>query len=158
DFRSADEAFARAFREYGLDVRASTPAAVARWLRQCPGHMVEPLVVALNDWERYAMSGKQRVLLREVLQRVDADPWRRRLRQARVRRDTTLLRELAAEAESKELPSAALSRLGEALFRQKEPALAIELLRRAQSAYPADFQVHFWLGESLRNLKAGGRV
>ncbi len=155
DYRSADEAFARAFREYGMDIRASSPEAVERWLRQCPAHMVEPLVVALNDWEQYAVSAKERERLRQVLRRVDQDPWRQQLRDALVRKDAARLRALAAEAKGKSLPAPVLADLGQALLRQKETALAVDLLRRAQSAYPADFRVHFSLGASLVALKAG---
>ena len=42
--------------------------------------------------------------------------------------------------------------------RQKETVLAVELLRRAQSTYPADFPVHFWLAASLSDLKVERRA
>src|SRR5262249_55536645 len=120
DDGAADEAFARAFAQHGIDVRACTPEGVERWLRECPPRMVEPVLVALNDWERYAVSGKERKRLREVLRRVDPDRWRGRLREALIRGDTAPVRKLAAEVQDERLPPAALSRLGEALFRQKD--------------------------------------
>jgi hypothetical protein len=102
--RAAAAAYAQAFVDYGLIVRASSPAAVARWLKRSPATIVEPVLLALNNWALDADPGKDRQLLRQVLRRVDPDLWRRRLRAALEERDPPSLRELAVEAKGKRFP------------------------------------------------------
>jgi tetratricopeptide (TPR) repeat protein len=150
----AADAFARAFKEYGLDVRSSTPEAVARWLRQRPEAMREPLVLALDDWALYERSEKTRGLLRQVAQLVDRGPWRQRVREAVAQGKSTQLRELVAEARGKRLPAAAYLQLARACDRCGQKALGVELLRYAHGTYPADYRINFWLGSELTFLSS----
>jgi tetratricopeptide (TPR) repeat protein len=153
-YRAAAEAYARALAEYsGLAVRTASAETLVRWLQRCPAAMVEPLLVALEDWAGFAGEGPDRQRLWDVLDRVDQDPWRRSYSAALKEPDTVRLRQLTEEAKGKSLPAGALLRLGTTLSARGDKGLALALLRAAQASYPDDFWLNIALGNMLRDLK-----
>lgn len=136
-----DGDYAAAFLEYGLDLAAGEPAAVANSIRTSP--LATDLLTAIDDWARLrrngilGMSGDWRRLM-DIANRADSDPWRARLRAAL---DHGAVEELAALANSPDAASASASSvtllancLGDAGRRE----LAVELLRQEVQARPPD--------------------
>jgi tetratricopeptide (TPR) repeat protein len=149
--QAAAEAYARAFVDYfGEDVRSASAQTLAGWLQRCPAAMVEPLIMALEDWAGFAGQKKE---MQRMLDQADPDPWRRSYRAALMEASTVRLRQLAEEAQGKRLPAGALLRLGIAFFELGEKARALALLRTAQASYPDDFWLNFALARVLYDLK-----
>jgi tetratricopeptide (TPR) repeat protein len=145
DNAGANRAYGEAFRDYGLDVAALAPDQAAEWIRASA--IREQLVAALDDWlhvkELADATTDERLLA--VLQRVDADSWRRQLRDAFQRRDKKTLQALVGGPNALRQRPATLVLLGHALAEVGERPLAIALLRSAQQQYPNDF----WINQNL---------
>jgi serine/threonine protein kinase/tetratricopeptide (TPR) repeat protein len=145
DNAGADRAYGEAFRDYGLDVAALAPDQAAERIRASA--IREQLVAALDDWlhvKALADATTDERLL-AVLQRVDADSWRRQLRDAFRRRDKKTLQALVGGPKALRQRPATLVLLGHALTKVGERPLAIVLLRSAQQQYPNDF----WINQNL---------
>jgi serine/threonine protein kinase/Flp pilus assembly protein TadD len=149
DFAGADRRYAEAFAWYGLPVATLAPQEAAQRVRAST--IGSCLTVALDEWtlirgklEEASGSG-----LRAVADLADDDPWRRRLRDAAVRRDRTALEGLTAEPETLSQPSISLRLLAGALQDAGSGAAAERLLRAAQQAHPADFWINFRLAIRL---------
>jgi serine/threonine-protein kinase len=150
--------FRAAFAAYGLAVGEGDLAAAAQRVRKRPAGVREMIVAALDEWDDLAgrpilrITEPHRDWLRAVLEAAEADDWGRQLRAARRETDPAkrqaALEALAKSAKVEELPAQALTRLAG----QLRPAQAMELLRRAQQQYPADFWVNHNLGMVLRNV------
>jgi serine/threonine protein kinase/tetratricopeptide (TPR) repeat protein len=150
DNEAADREYAEAFREHGIDVEKLSPAQAAETIRSRAGITVA-LAVALDDWAyvrscRGDMAGD--AALTEVALAADPDPFRRRLREAVLRRQWKALEQLAAAEDLVRQPPASLILLGG--YVQKvglEPGLRV--LRQAQREYPGDFWINYYLGGVL---------
>jgi serine/threonine protein kinase/Flp pilus assembly protein TadD len=157
-----DPRYAPAFREYGIDMEAPGPEAPAAFLQRSA--IREHLVAALDDWAAgLAIVGgdeptAQAKQLLAVARQVDPDPWRNRLRDMVQSREVG---DLARTAPIEELPRATLGLLGLWVVAAAdsgglkvlgppqqvlEPTL--EVLRRAQQRFPADF----WINHNLATL------
>jgi hypothetical protein len=90
--------YVKAFADYGRDIRTSSPEAVARWLEQCPAPLVEPVLLALNNWALIEQLGEDKERLWQIVQQVDKDHWRRRFHAALLDRDPAPLRALVGLA------------------------------------------------------------
>jgi serine/threonine-protein kinase len=168
----ADRAFAAAFREYGIDVGKGSPAEVGARLG-LRAIKVE-LAVALDVWaqtlrgsSRPGSAARQRRLA-AIARHADPDPWRKRLRTARARKDRRTLLDLARTADLDRLPPASLEGLFHALIEVKERDRAAAFLRRARHSHPEDAALNFLLGgyvlitsrteEAVRFLTAAGAL
>jgi serine/threonine protein kinase/tetratricopeptide (TPR) repeat protein len=156
DEAAMDGGFARAFREYGIDVDTLEPAEGGERIRARP--IRHELAVALDRWvevratlaerNRAANDGPGKRLL-AVARAADPDPWRNRLRDALEQRRTETLLQLAASAGGGDLPLQSSSLLGWALDFAGAGEQAVAVLRRAQQQYPDDFTINFQLAWAL---------
>jgi serine/threonine-protein kinase len=156
DITQADAEYAKAFREYGIDVEGLAPEEAAARIREQP--LQQQLAAALDDWAFVRRKSRQGATswqqLLDIARRADShDKWRNRLRYALERVDRQALLELAEEAEralaaeagGSDLPPSTLLLLGDALFAVGETSRAMQWLRQAQRQHPDDF----WLNHNL---------
>jgi serine/threonine protein kinase/Flp pilus assembly protein TadD len=152
DDAAADAAYARAFRDYGIDVDALEPTEAAQRV-QVRAIRLE-LVAALDDWADKSArvppgTGKtdnpRWKRLMAVARAADPDEWRNLVRQALEQRNVQALHKLAASPRLGELPLQTLSLLAEHLQNKDREAV----LRRAQAKYPDDFWINFQLAQHL---------
>lgn len=138
-------------RQYGIEVARTPPARALARIKERPEAMQAQLLAALQ--ECYVLTPKrdtaaERWLL-EVLNTADADPWRVRLRQAS--NDPAALVQLSRAVDmSRQRPSFLIS-VARAMPPDAAPA-RLDLLRRVQRAFPADF----WSNHELAQELAGG--
>ncbi len=146
----ADDRYAKAFRDLGIDVDALDPDEAARRIDERPA--LKPyLLAALDDWpgpRRQARPDDPAAVRRllDVAGRVDPDPWRNRLRDATAREDGTVLAELAAGVDVRTQTTSALLALAEQLMNGGQRKAATDLLRKAQWEHPDDFWLPFYQG------------
>jgi tetratricopeptide (TPR) repeat protein/serine/threonine protein kinase len=141
--------FAAAFHDYGVDVEALDDEQVVERLRARP--IRAELAAALDSWgqlegHRDRASGER---LQALACAVDPDEWRNRVRAARAAGNLKLLKELAAADQAVDLPPESLDLLCMHLIQAKEKPAALALLRRARRAHPADYWIHYHLGEHV---------
>jgi eukaryotic-like serine/threonine-protein kinase len=159
DYAGAVEAYARAFREFGVDVESlPTDEAIARLGRH--GGIALPLAAALDEWvfARSVVSNSDAAGLKRlvaVARGIDPDPLRDQLRE-RWGQKTTLesqaqLRRLAESIDVRTQHPATLRSLARTLGRPTDAA--VQLLRQAQSAHPGDFWLNSDLGWQLSHRK-----
>jgi serine/threonine protein kinase/tetratricopeptide (TPR) repeat protein len=152
DRGSRDQAYAQAFRDYGIDVLTLDPAKAGERLREKSVHV--QLAAALDDWAIIRKGpGTSSEELRAIARAADPDSWRNRLRDAMEANSPEILKNLAAAAPVHELPPSTLMLLGEALGNRGAVAQAVTLLRQAQLLYPGDFWINHtlahWLSEGV---------
>ena len=80
--------------------------------------------------------------LGELAQALDADPWRRRLRDARTHGSEKALEELLRSEELVGQPPSTIELLAGALEYQGRKADALEILGRMLQVHPDDFWLH----------------
>jgi serine/threonine protein kinase/Flp pilus assembly protein TadD len=136
-------AYARAFREFGIDVTALDPGEAAERIRATS--ISVQLVEALDEWAgpgktEGAKPDSQQLLA--IASAVDPDPLRNRLRDILGHGDLAAMKELAASEETVPLGPGALDRLASGLDRARAHQEAVALLWRAQRAYPGDFSIN----------------
>jgi tetratricopeptide (TPR) repeat protein len=143
-----DAAYARAFRDYGIDLDVLEPAeAAARISRRS---IRTALVNALDVWAPMRRRGRHEEdlfwkKLIEVARRADPGHWRNRCREAFLRHDLPSLEELADAVPLRRVSPTTLWQLGVALEEVGAPEKAMTLLRRAHREYPADY----WIIDAL---------
>jgi serine/threonine protein kinase/tetratricopeptide (TPR) repeat protein len=149
----ADRDYATAFREYGIDLLAMSPADAAAAIRKRA--IQADLVAALHDWLHIRLSarkpdseGVSRLL--QALGAADPDPLRAGLRDALTRKDATALEKLAAEPETLAWPTPTLQLLGYAIYDLGNLAAAVSLLRKVRDRHPDDFWINFSLAAFLQ--------
>jgi tetratricopeptide (TPR) repeat protein len=151
-----DRDYARAFRDYGVDVEGLAVEASIERLKARPVLTI-PLAVALDGWVsvRPAVSqgedaGRKRLVA--VAHGIDPEPVRDRLRSAPWPLTPQMRDELRRLAESINVRAhhpATLYRLA-ATLRSVEPRdAAIRMLRDAQALYPGDYWLNYELGTAL---------
>jgi tetratricopeptide (TPR) repeat protein len=148
-------AYARAFRDYGLDVEASGPAA-GEWLRA--RSIAVQLAAALDDWAtvRRHEKGEADVTSKHLLataRAADADPLRTWVRRALEAGDRAQLEAVADMVAGTELSASTLFAVGVALEGLGASARAVDVLREGQRRYPGDFWVNLQLAFLLKNGK-----
>jgi serine/threonine-protein kinase len=150
--------YARAFKNYGVDIVALPVEEAAAQLRTRPS-LAADLAAALDDWswERW-----RRVRPRDEIQQLtklacalDEDPWRNRLRT--LGNEPAAIRELADKARISELPPASIQLLGRMLLSCNERARALTVLREGQRRHPQDVWLNYELAQLLATLPAPGR-
>jgi serine/threonine-protein kinase len=162
DFGSADQAYAQAFADYGIDVAGISADEAAARIRQRT-RVATALVAALDDWAlSQANAGTQKDRagvqgLTALAQLADPDPWRRQVRQARKQKDGKALAALAASPELLRQPPTSLLLLAAALRASGDVEAAIEVRRQAQRQYPGDFWINFQLAATFLDLGSAYR-
>jgi tetratricopeptide (TPR) repeat protein len=139
-----DQAYAQAFRDYGIDVLTLDPTELGERLREKSIRV--QLAAALDDWAvvRKGPGTSSKELL-AIARSADPDPWRNQLRDAIEAKSPEILKNLAAAAPIRELPPSTLELFGDALGHRGAVAQAVKLLRQAQLLYPGDF----WINQTL---------
>jgi eukaryotic-like serine/threonine-protein kinase len=158
DFVAADQAYAKAFADYGIDVPGlPVEEAVAR-IRSRPS-IADTLVAAVDDWAfvRGEIDRAGGSALRAVARAADADPWRQQVRDAAMRKDTRKLTDLAASRDLLRQPPTSLLRLSKNLRALGLTEAEIKVLRQAQLQYPGDFWINYNLAWNLANLAPPSR-
>jgi len=161
DHAGTDREYARAFREFGVDIDELPVETSIERLQARPAHVV-PLAAALDDWRyvRSQTSGRDDAGWRRlvaVARGIDPDPLRDQLRSAWGQSHLAVppehLRRLADSLDLRRQHPATLLSLARTLQGGGESDLAVRLLRDAQSVYPNDFWLNFELGYRLGKRK-----
>jgi serine/threonine protein kinase/Flp pilus assembly protein TadD len=156
DDAGADRNYARAFRDYGVDVGALAVETSIDRLKARPA-LVIPLAAALDDWVLVRRNVSEKDAARwkplvAVARGIDPEPLRDRLRATWGKPDSEVLDELLRLAESIDVRAqhpATLLSLARTLRGVKQSDSALRLLRNAQYVYPGDFWFNFELGRAL---------
>ncbi len=144
----ADAQYAKAFREYAIDVAAlAAPEAAAR-VRQSA--IRESLLSGLSDWRRTSHANGDKLLA--VIEQADDNAWRQSFREALRDRDVNRMKALAADAATLTQPPAMLDWLAANLDQAGLPEEATALLQQAQLRHPEDFWINHELGETCRRV------
>jgi tetratricopeptide (TPR) repeat protein len=141
DLKSANRAYAKAFRDYGIDIEALPPAEAADLIAR--RDIWTDLVSSVDEWAWREPEKPRRERLLAVARAADGDPWRNQLRAA------TSLDELLALSKSAKLEALPVGSL--LLLRSKlgdfgGSDAAEELLVRTQRIHPDDFKINHTLG------------
>jgi serine/threonine-protein kinase len=155
---ASDAAYARAFRQAGLDIDALGPDAASAQIKTRPAGVALALAAALDDWAAQRRMARPKDKegwgrLIAAARAADPDKTRDRLRAAwsgadrKVRRGPLL--ELVKEADPESWPPASLALLAGALAESGEHAAAADLLRRALAHHPGDVWLNYNLGREL---------
>jgi serine/threonine protein kinase/Flp pilus assembly protein TadD len=159
DNAGADDAYAKAFQEYGIIVELPEAAAQVRD-RAIAVH----LAAALDDW---ALARKDKGEGGEGWQRLlevaregdpDQDPWRTSLREALARgAQKAELEELATSTPMERLPATTVALLGSLLVEKSIKdgvgESVVSLLRQGQRRDPADFWLNHHLALALDQMQ-----
>jgi serine/threonine protein kinase/Flp pilus assembly protein TadD len=149
DLAQADLAYARVFREYGIDVQ-SLPIEEAAARIKGRGIRTE-LVAALDDWALVRRRTRQSNWkhLVAVARAADSNERRNQLREALETADPESLKKLAASASITSLPAPTLLLLADALTATGAGNAGLALLRQGQQHYPGDFWINHTLARCL---------
>jgi tetratricopeptide (TPR) repeat protein len=169
----AEQDYAAAFREARIDVDTLSVKEAAERIT-ARGRTAAAVLPAFDDWVAVRSKVKDEAATRrliDVLRTADSDPWRQRVRDCLARKDWAALEILARSPDLDRQPAATISFLCAAL-RQQAAAdtevggggggelghrgflLEIDILRRAQWKYPADYWINHRLGASLIGLQS----
>ncbi len=155
---ASDTAYREAFLWYGLDVERLKAEEVGL---RTHGRLIQvELAAALDSWAltRRGLSKAGDESWKGLLaaaRAIDPDDWRNQVRNALERRDARALKQLAAAAGEKELPTATLALLGRVLLYTGASEQAATLLRQGQGGYPADFWISHNLALALHRGSGG---
>jgi serine/threonine protein kinase/tetratricopeptide (TPR) repeat protein len=159
--RAGDRLYSAVFAEQGLDVAKLDFESTARQIRASA--IRKQLVAALDDWAfvKQGLPDGNAVSLRTIVRLADDDPWRRQIRDLWEANDQETLLRLADAEEVLSQPPANLlllsdllgrlppgTRLEKATVKTNAPKL-VQLLRKANLRYPADFWINYKLGSNL---------
>jgi serine/threonine protein kinase len=130
DYEGASRMYAAALREYGVDVDALPAEEAAASLRSHPG-VLPALIVALDEWAHCRSmlkddAGEQ--ALTNLAQALDADPWRRRVREAIAAKSEQAIEELAGSEEVARQTPSTVDLLALALMKSGRSELALDVL------------------------------
>jgi serine/threonine-protein kinase len=147
----ADQAYEAAFAHYGLPLLAMDPRQASAQLAAAA--IRGRLLVALYDWAQSVppQEPSRQVAILAVAAASDPDPWRQQLRQLLARPDRAALEGLARRPLAQ--PPATLLLLAKALRRADALPAALDVLRKAQQFYPADFWINHTLGMYLLDTR-----
>ncbi len=157
DLVAADRDYARAFREYGVDVDELPVETSIDRLKARPQRAVV-LAVALDDWVRARRRVKREDVGRwkrlvAVARGIDPEPLRDRVRAAwgqPVANVPDDLRRLADSIDVRTQHTATLAMLTRALQQVQQTDSALRILRDAHYVHPGDFWLNFELGYVLQ--------
>jgi tetratricopeptide (TPR) repeat protein len=153
DLKAEDSGYARAFREYGIDIDTPDCNTAAMHIRA--QSIRYELAVFLDSWSQVRRHleqqgakpiGKNWMELLEIARAVDPDPWRDSFRKAVLDGDRKALVELAASAPISSLPAETVDRLGDALLHMGAIVQAAAFLKKGQLLHPQDYWINANLG------------
>jgi serine/threonine protein kinase/tetratricopeptide (TPR) repeat protein len=159
DLKAEDSGYARALREYGIDLDTLDRDTAATSIRARP--IRYELAVFLDSWSQVRRRleqkgakaiGKGWKELLEIARAVDPDPWRDQFRKAVLNGDRKALIELAASAPISSLAAETVDRLGDALMHMGATAEAAAFLKKGQLLHPQDYWINVNLGLCLNRL------
>ena len=138
-----DEAFADAFRAWGLDVDADIVRSLDH-LRASP--LADELAPALDDWaavrrEVFGWRSFEAEAMNSLAADLDPETLRVRMREALMERDLESLLAIAADPEVDRLPASTAWVLGNALTSLGANEDALLLLERAVARHPGDLRL-----------------
>jgi serine/threonine protein kinase/Flp pilus assembly protein TadD len=152
--------YRQAFGSWGLRPAEMAEEEAAELVQSQPPAVRGILVAALDHWLILARHKKapEAGWLAQVLSQGDPDPWRRRVRAARVRNDRKALEQLAREVDAAAQPPEELFLLHMSLTQRGAREGALALLRRAQERFPGDFWINHDLGMALQTCQPPQRA
>ena len=159
DLKEEGRGYARAFREYGIDIDALDRDTAAMLIRA--RSIRYELAVFLDSWSQVRRHleqkgakaiGKDWKELLEIARAVDPDSWRDAFRKAVLNGDRKALIELAASAPISSLPAETVDRLGDALMSMGATVEAAAFLKKGQMLHPQDYWINVNLGLCLLRL------
>lgn len=131
------EAWAEAFRTYGIDPVATPPAEAARRIHE--SLISNRLMLALDLWWVYHPGIRRPMEFRKLLETADPDPFRNEVRQSVARSDIGWIAAIAADSQAFKQPPRFVAVMGQI---SKFPTAAREaLLRPALERNPDDFSL-----------------
>jgi serine/threonine protein kinase/tetratricopeptide (TPR) repeat protein len=157
DIAGADRDFARAFREFGVDVDELPVETSIDRLKARPALAIV-LAVALDDWARARRqvpqedAGRWKQLV-AVARGIDPEPLRDRVRSAWGQPVASVpddLRRLADSIDVRAQHTATLELLTRTLQQVQQSDSALRILREAHFVHPGDFWLNFELGSVLQ--------
>jgi tetratricopeptide (TPR) repeat protein len=161
DGSTSDAAYARAFRDAGIDVDTLGPAAAAATLQARPLGVALALTTVLDDWASQRRNSRPKDTdawkrLVATARAADPEPTRDRLRQlwseSDVKTQRQPLLQLVTQADPHVWPPASLMLLAGALAKAGELDAAVDLLRRSQAVLPGDVTINYNLARLLEQL------
>jgi tetratricopeptide (TPR) repeat protein len=167
----AEQDYAAAFRGAGIDVDVLSSEEAAKRIAK-RGVIARAVLPALDDWVAVRSKLKDPSATRrliDVLRTADPDPWRERVRDCLAHKDWSKLDTLVSSPDLDRQPPATISFVCAAIRQQAEADVActgggvgelgnrgfdleIDILRRAQLNYPADYWINCRLGVTLTFL------
>ncbi len=152
DYAGANQRYAAALREYGVDVDV-LPADESVRLLQSRSDVLPALLLALDDWaacRREAEDDTGAMSLAELVKALDTDPWRRYMRETLATGNKQALDELVASEEVARQPSGIIELLAGELQHRGRSKDALEVLGRGlrpsrRLLAPHDRGHHLWL-------------
>jgi serine/threonine-protein kinase len=149
DFAGADQFYASAFQEYGLDATTLDTEEFAQRVRASA--IRGRLTNALYDWAGCRLDNSDpegAKSLAAIARLAEDDPWGQRLREGAQRKDRALLAALAELEETLRKPPN-IKILATALKEAGSWDVAEQLLRQGQAVHRADFWLNFELASTL---------
>lgn len=149
--------YAKAFREFGIDVIALDSETAAKEIRARGVTLAEEMAFALDDWGarlRAAFRPQWRHMVRTA-SLADPHPWRQQLRDATLDYDESSLLLIAGDLRPRDRDPRSVCLLAIAL-RYKQREVALSVLRDAFHVYPNDFWINFYIGYTLARGMRGG--
>jgi tetratricopeptide (TPR) repeat protein len=159
---AGDAAYAKAFRDAGIDIDSLGPDAAAARIRARPPRVIPILAAALDEWAARRRKDRPN----------DAEGWRRLIATARAADDDGIrnrlrdvwlqpegkgqrepLLALVKDADPRFWPVQTITLLASSLLDADEPAAAAEFLDRVQAQYPDDVWINHVLGTSLERVQ-----
>src|SRR5262249_6311694 len=153
--RKAYPKIREALKHYGIALGVTPPAAAVAHIQKRPAAIQVLVVAALDECLQRFHAGfvtqedpGTREWLIDVLQNVDSDPWRNKVR--RSWKQPATLEILAKDIDARQQAPSFLMLVANALPRESPSRL--DLARRVQFAYPGDFWANHTLGHDLAHV------
>jgi tetratricopeptide (TPR) repeat protein len=146
----SDAEYAKAFRQYGIDVLQLDPKTAAERLRRSAIQL--HLVAGLDDWLWIAKSDSGRVHhLRLVANLADPNELSRRIRNAVGQEDQAALLEIASNSQKQALPISTVLLLYHSMDKstQERSKAATQILRAAHERSPGNYTVSVLLARGV---------
>jgi serine/threonine-protein kinase len=154
---SAHRQYVDAFREYGIELPSPDVVKAAAQLRASAIRV--PLLVFIHDWLFHWVEGADKEQLAAVLDLVDEDDWRRRLRKTFLGTSDPGARHALMHApEAPDQPPLILGLVYSIVNSGPEKVEALALLRAAQLRHPEDYWINLQLGVVLMEEHPGEAV
>jgi predicted Zn-dependent protease len=140
--------YAQAFAAAGIVLAETEPEEIALRLNHCSPTVRTSLIAALYNWRSSPTAHREsgRAWIKQVLQHVDHDPWRKQVSEALDAGDGAALNALVDEHEVASQPAALLSIVANTLIANGSAGKAQRLLLRARREHPDDFWINYMLG------------